>query len=59
MNIQFNDGIKFNTEGEYRLTRKSDGYYVVGKGCLIPVNNAEEGKEIIESLKSNSKEWKK
>lgn len=46
--IRFSDNIEFDTSGELRLTRCSDGWYVVGEGMLIPVKDKEEGLEIIQ-----------
>lgn len=48
--IEFTDGVKFDTSGEYRVERRFDGYYVVGNGMLCPVDDRDEGKEIISSL---------
>ena len=48
--LKFNDGMTIETEGKLRIIRKSDGLYVVGKGMLIPINDYEEGKEIIKEL---------
>lgn len=45
--MKFSDGMKFDTSGQYRLTHRSDGWYVVGKGLLLPVNNAEDGQKVI------------
>lgn len=47
MSIRFNDGMEFDTSGPLRLTHRSDGWYVVGQGMLIPVNDPKEGREII------------
>jgi len=49
--IRFNDGMSFDTSGPLRIVRKSDGLYVVGKGMLIPIDNREEGQEIINQEK--------
>ena len=50
--IKFTDGIEIQTDGEYRVMRKSDGLYVVGHGMCIPVNDVEEAEELLENLKS-------
>ena len=50
--IKFTDGMEINTEGEYRVTRKSDCLYVVGHGICIPVDNSEEAEELLKKLKS-------
>ena len=49
--LRFNDGVTINTDGKLRVTRKKDGFYVVGKGMCIPVYSREEGKQIIEDMK--------
>ncbi len=49
--LRFSDGMEIDTSGEYRVTRKSDGYYVVGHGMCCPVNDREEGEEMIKYLK--------
>lgn len=51
MSLTFSDGMKFDTQGEPRIIRKSDGLYVVGNGFLIPVNDMEEAREELEALK--------
>lgn len=48
--LEFNDGMKFDTDGELRVVRKSDGYYVVGRGMLIPVEDREEGQRTIDEM---------
>ena len=53
--MEFSDGMKFNTGGEYRLTHRSDGWYVVGGGMLLPVNNLEEGHKVMSEMSELSK----
>lgn len=53
MPLTFSDGMTFNTNGPLRLTRRSDGWYVVGEGMLIPIRDAAEGREIIEDMKKS------
>jgi hypothetical protein len=49
--IKFSDGMEFNTsDRSYRVVRKSDGYYIVGRGCLIPVDSSDEGYRMIDEL---------
>ncbi len=50
--MKFSDGMEFNTDGEYRLTFKSDGWYVVGRGLLLPVQDADEGLKVINEMES-------
>ena len=53
--MQFSDGMKFNTSGEYRLTHRSDGWYVVGRNMLIPVKGPSEGTAFISEMKQLDK----
>lgn len=49
--IKFSDGIGFNTEApNFRVERKPDGYYVVGRGMLIPVDDRAEGWRMIDEI---------
>lgn len=51
--IKFSDGVGFNTETpHFRVERKSDGYYVVGRGMLIPVSDRAEGWDLIDRMLS-------
>lgn len=50
--LRFNDGISFDTSGEYRIERRRDGLYVVGKGMMMPIDSREEGEEFIAQMKS-------
>ena len=52
--MRFSDGMTFNTGGPLRPTKRKDGWYVVGKGMLIPVDSLEEGREIIAKMKQLS-----
>lgn len=49
--LKFSDGETFDTAGDYRVVSKSDGYYVIGKGMLIPVKSEEEAQDTIEAYK--------
>lgn len=54
MKIKFTDGVEFNVTNEApRVTRKSDGYYVVGRNMLIPVDTYEEGLEIVKDMQKS------
>jgi len=50
--LRFSDGEEFDTSGEARIIRRSDGMYVCGKGCLVPVRNEDEALLVIERLDS-------
>ena len=49
--LRFSDGEEFDTSGPIRKEKRSDGWYVLGGGVLIPVKNREEADEEIERLK--------
>ena len=49
--LRFNDGINIDTSGEPRVIHLYDGYYVTGKGNLIPVKDSTEAEELLKSLK--------
>lgn len=49
--LKFSDGMSFDTSGELRTELRSDGWYVVGRGKLIPVDSAEEGAKLIRQRK--------
>ena len=51
-NIHFTDGMSFNLQGPLRIIKRSDGFYVVGKGMLCPVENREDGECLIEDLRN-------
>ena len=49
--MKFLDGIEFDTSStKYHMTRKSDGWYVVGQGMLCPVASVKEGRAFIQEL---------
>lgn len=51
MTLRFNDGQNFDTSGPLRLTKRKDGWYVIGQGMLIPVDSPAEGNETIAKFK--------
>ena len=50
MVIKFSDGVSVDTTGELRCLRLKDGYYVVGRGFLIPVADPEEAAATIRDM---------
>ena len=52
--IHFNDGLSFDTSGDLRVIKERDGYYVIGRGWLIPVKDIKEGERVISDLSQNS-----
>jgi len=53
MTLHFSDGVSINTSGPLRILLLDDGFYVVGEGRLIPVDNEEEANKIIKDMKAN------
>ena len=49
--LRFSDGVNIDTSGELRVLRLKDGYYVVGNGMLIPVQDRAEALKVIEEMK--------
>jgi len=54
--LTFTDGEVFETDGELRTEQRKDGWYVIGQGRLIPVRDEAAARQLIEQLKSNTKE---
>jgi len=48
--LRFSDGVEFDTGGGYRVVHASDGWYVVGKGMLCPVDDRADGEDLIARL---------
>jgi hypothetical protein len=46
--LTFTDGMSFDTDGDWRIEERSDGFYVVGHGVLMPVASYEEGLQVIQ-----------
>ena len=53
--VRFNDGVEFDTDCTYRITSRPDGYYVVGNGFLCPVEDREDGEQLIAKLTDKNK----
>jgi hypothetical protein len=49
--LQFTDGVRIDTSGPYRVIHKRDGWYVVGRGMCLPVDDEQEGREFIADLR--------
>ena len=45
--LRFSDGEEFDTSGPIRKEERSDGWYVIGQGKLIPVKDEMEADDII------------
>ena len=50
MTIKFSDGMQFDTSGPLRIIYRRDGLYIVGDNMLIPIRDANEGRDIIYRL---------
>lgn len=49
--LEFTDGVKFDTTGEPHLEHRRDGWYVVGRGMVVPVDDEEDGRELVAWMK--------
>lgn len=56
--LRFSDGETFDTSVELQLTHRSDGWYVIGEGYLIPVQSLDEGREVVKEMKEERKNKK-
>lgn len=50
--LRFSDGVNIDTSGPLRPLKLSDGWYVVGKGTLCPVSDAEAARAEIDRRKT-------
>jgi hypothetical protein len=48
--LRFTDGESFDTSGPIRKEERYDGWYVLGRGLLIPVRDEKEADETIKRL---------
>ena len=48
--LRLSDGISIDTSGEPRILRLNDGYYAVGKGILIPVDNLQSAEFMVQRM---------
>jgi len=48
--LRFTDGVEFDTHGELRAERRFDGWYVVGRGFLCPVDDEDAAGRLIERM---------
>jgi len=51
--LEFSDGMKFDTSGPLRKEEREDGWYVIGNGMLIPVRDEQEADEYIDDKDEN------
>jgi hypothetical protein len=55
MTLNFTDGVSIDTSGPLRILLLDDGFYVVGRGNLIPVSSQQEAEETIEKMNGERK----
>lgn len=55
--IKFDDGVTFDTSGPLRPAKRKDGWYVVGNGMLMPVDNYEEAVSFINKENDHDKAY--
>ena len=48
--LRFSDGMEFDLGGDLRVVHRRDGWYVVGRGILIPVADREEGDRTVAQM---------
>ena len=48
--LRFSDGMEFDLSGDLRVVHRRDGWYVVGRGMLIPVADREEGDRMVAEM---------
>lgn len=53
--LRFSDGMEFDVDGELRVVRREDGWYVVGLGMLMAVDDPDDGARLIEKLRPRGK----
>lgn len=50
MRIEFDDGVSVDTGGALRAARLEDGWYVLGRGLLIPCDDARDAAAVVREL---------
>lgn len=48
--LRFSDGMEFDVSGAPRVVHRRDGWYVVGRGMLVPVADREEGDRMVAEM---------
>jgi len=54
--LKFTDGEEFDLSGEFRAEERYDGWYVLGKNRMIPVNDEADALNTIEKLNALNNE---
>ena len=48
--LRFSDGMEFDVSGDPRVIHRRDGWYVVGRGMLVPVADCNEGDRVVAEM---------
>ncbi len=48
--LRFSDGMEFDVSGDPRVIHRRDGWYVVGRGMLIPVADRDEVDRVVADM---------
>jgi|ETNvirenome_6_85_1030632.scaffolds.fasta_scaffold04106_16 hypothetical protein len=56
--LVFTDDESFDTDGPLRAEKRSDGWYVIGEGYLIPVDEEAEAERLIREMQEKEKDEK-
>lgn len=48
--LKFSDGEEFDTSGHLRKEKRRDGWYVIGKGMLIPAASEKEADDLLRQI---------
>lgn len=54
--MTFTDGMTFDTDGPLRAEHRRDGWYVVGKGMLVPVRDYADAQKFIKDQEEVTKQ---
>jgi hypothetical protein len=53
--LKFSDGEEFELDAPLHTELREDGWYVIGNNMMIPVDNHDHGRQIIDSMSPNKK----
>ena len=51
--IEFTDGIRVRTDGPFRTVKLTDGWYVAGRGFLLPCDDRDDAKDEVRRLRKD------
>ena len=55
--LKFSDGVSVDTSGPLRPKHLHDGWYVVGEGMMLPVNDLQEAIDVIREETERKKQY--